>query len=151
MIKILKVGLEETLRKLSITYSKLVQNLWLITLLMRWKHVYVILIFGDIIYMTCMFRYYVWNWITMHVCFEFVFGEVASISRICLMYLRVLPLIRNRVFHGMREEGHGSEGEGCLHGRRKILRNCWFFLQNIVFRKVYLIVRDGHLIQWMVT
>jgi len=33
----------------------------------------------------------------MHVCFKFVFGEAASISRICLMYSRVLPLIRNRV------------------------------------------------------
>jgi len=51
----------------------------------------------------------------------------------------------------MREEGRRSEGEGCLRGRRTILRNCCFLLQNIVFRKVYLIVKDGHLIQWIVT
>jgi hypothetical protein len=29
-----------------------------------------------------------------------LFGDVASISRICLMYSRVLPLIRNRALQG---------------------------------------------------
>ena len=37
MIKILKVGLEETLRKLNITYSKLIQNLWLVSKLQNFS------------------------------------------------------------------------------------------------------------------
>jgi hypothetical protein len=37
------------------------------------------------------------NMIFMHVLYCGLFGDVASISRTCLMYSRVLPLIRNRV------------------------------------------------------
>jgi hypothetical protein len=36
----------------------------------------------------------------LYVCmFCGLFEDVSSISRICLMYSRVLPLIRNRVLH----------------------------------------------------
>ena len=57
----------------------------------------ILLRFGDVLWFLSMFAAMLCNMIFMHVLYCGLFGDVASISRTCLMYSRVLPLIRNRV------------------------------------------------------